>query len=326
MRAGATTEASEPGTRIPTAPGAGATYVQLSFMAFFWAGAFVAGRLAVRELTPEYLAALRFLLACAFLVPLMIVREGKQAALSWRLVPALLFLGFTGIFLYNVLLFHGLETVPAIDSSLIVAINPALTYLAAAVLLGEPFGLRHLAGILLSLIGVGTVITGGRWEALLTFRPAAGHLFLFGAVLAWVAYSLAGKRVMHSLSPLTSTTYACLMGTALLVPFALLRGPVPGLGSLSTTTWLAVIWLALLASGVGFVFYYTGIRRLGAGQAAMFINSVPVLVFVQSVLFFREDFTLVHAVGAVLVLGGIALTSRPERPVFQALKNPTGDR
>jgi len=58
------------------------------------------------------------------------------------------------------------------------------------------------------------------------------------------------------------------------------------------------------------LFFMRGVQLIGPGRAGVFINLVPIFASALSVLLLGEKFGLFHAVGMVLVLGGIWVAER----------------
>ena len=67
--------------------------------------------------------------------------------------PKVLAMGLLSVPVYNVFFFHGMKTVPSGTGALIIALNPVFTAVLARVVLGEPFGRRQVAGLVLALAG-----------------------------------------------------------------------------------------------------------------------------------------------------------------------------
>lgn len=284
-------------------------YLLLVLTAFFWGGAFIAGKVAVKTTPPFVVAFFRFLLAGLLLLALLARREGWP---DWRRKENFLgffVLGLTGVFGYNMLFFEALKHTSPVNGSLIVAANPGVTALLNRLLMGEKLGLRRWLGIGLSFTGVVLVICRGDLELLLGLSFNLGDLLLVGATLCWALYSIKGKEVMQRFSPLAATACACTIGALLLLPFALWQGSQQGWGWLGQAQpWLAIGFMAVFASVLGFVWWYEGVQAIGASRAAIFINLVPISVMLMSAVQ-GESLTWVQLLGAVLVLGGVYLTS-----------------
>ncbi|MCP3952575.1 MAG: DMT family transporter, partial [Desulfobacterales bacterium] len=77
--------------------------------------------------------------------------------------------------------------------------------------------------------------------------------------------------------------------------------------------WTSIIYLGLFGTVIGFVWYYEGIRQIGALRAGLFINFVPVSAITLAYLILAEPITLSLLMGAGLVLTGVYLTNRSNR-------------
>ena len=309
----------------------GTVYTKLLITMFFWGGTFVAGKWAVGEAPPFFVAFLRFAIASLVLWALVAWRRrGRddrfplpEGGARWA---GLFSLGLTGVFLYNFVFLTGLSWTSATNGSLIVAFNPLLTAVLSALWLKERLRPVQAGGFLLALLGVGVVITRGSIAVVrsLSFNP--GDLLMLGAPLAWALYTIVGKKVLRSFSPLVATAYASLFGTLLLLPAAALEGSLlSGVHRLTAYGWIAVLQLALLGTVVGFVWWYEGVEALGASRAAVFVNLVPVFGVLLSALILSEKMDLSQLAGGILVVVGVGigtLGGRKERDEVSG--RPTG--
>ena len=284
-------------------------YVKLWLTAVFWGGAFVAGRHVSQRLGPCTIAFLRFAMASVLLLALVRWKEGRWPRPNRSQMGAIALLGATGILAYNVLFFKGLSLIEAGRASLIIATIPAFIALASAVLLGERLGIIKTVGILLSILGAVVVVSRGRLGPEFIQGLGLGELLISGCVLSWVAYSLIGKVVMRTLSPLVAVAYSVAVGTAGLFVSAGLEGLSASVTQASPLDWLAIAYMAVAATVIGFVWFYEGVKQVGATRAGLFINFVPVFAVLLARLFLGEPLTVSLALGAALVLSGTYLTN-----------------
>jgi len=283
---------------------------------FFWGGTFVAGKWAVGEAPPFFVATLRFAIASAVLWALIAWRfreRGRrfpvpEGGAQWA---GLFSLGLTGVFLYNFVFLTGLSWTSATNGSLIVAFNPLLTAVLSALWLKERVRPVQAGGLLLALFGVGVVITRGSIAVMrsLSFNP--GDLLMLGAPLAWALYTILGKKALVRFPPLVATAYASLFGTLLLLPAAALEGSLlTGVHRLTVYGWISVLQLALLGTVVGFVWWYEGVEALGASRAAVFVNLVPLFGVLLSALILSESPEVSQLAGGILVVLGVGIGTR----------------
>ncbi len=168
-------------------------YIKLLLTAIFWGGTFIAGRAIADNVHPVNAAFVRFAVASACLLTLVIKTEGRLPRLRKNQLIFILMLGLTGVFAYNILFFSGLRHIEAGRASIIIANNPILISLLSALIFKEAFNWVKTAGICLSVAGAIVVITNGHLGDAASYSLGAGELLIFGCVLSWVAYSLIGK-------------------------------------------------------------------------------------------------------------------------------------
>ncbi len=285
-------------------------YLKLLLMALFWGGTFIAGRLLAGQVGPFSAAFLRFTIASATLLILTLRTYGKIPAVQRRQWLPLLLLGCSGIFAYNAFFFKGLQWIEAGRAAVIIANNPLIIALFAALLLGERLTLNKGIGILLSVCGAIVVITHGHPATLFSAGMGRGEWYIFGCVASWVIYSLVGRVAMRDFSPLVAVTYSSLIGTLLLLPAAWLEGLPQQIGNYSPTAWACLLYLGLCGTVLGFVWYYQGIQKIGSTRAGQFINFVPVSAVLLSCWLLDEPLTGSLLAGLLLVSGGVYLANR----------------
>jgi drug/metabolite transporter (DMT)-like permease len=209
--------------------------------------------------------------------------------------------------------FKALKIIKAGRASLIIATCPIFITIFSAIFFKEKIRLVKGIGIVISVCGAIIVISKGNFSRILEGGLGLGELYIFCCVLSWVAYSLIGKAVMKSLSPLASVSYSASIGAiALLIP-ALFEGLVRNIINQSAIDWLCISYLGVFGTVIGFVWYYQGLKRIGPTKAGLFINFVPISAIFCAFFILKEPITLSLATGAVLVISGVYLTNRKSR-------------
>ena len=187
--------------------------------------------------------------------------------------------------------------------------TPVLVALGGHFVLGERLGGLQWAGVACSAAGVLLTVTRGDLR-LLEAPPSAGDGLVLLCQVAWAVYTLYGKRVLTRLSPRAATTAAYLIGTAFLLPIAVLAAPAfPPARLGSGFAWAVVILQGTLGT-LSHVWYYRGVQTVGPSVTAVFMNIQPVVGLVLATLLLGEAVTLPGVVGAVLILGGVFMTTR----------------
>ena len=289
-------------------------YLRLTCVPAIWGGTFIAGRIVSAHLPPATAAFIRFVFATLALLTALHLTQGLRviAQVTRRQLLGTMALGATGIWAYNLLFFSALEVLPAGRTSLIVALNPVVTLLVAAAFLGDRLSATRWVGVGLALLGVWIVVTRGDLSQLAQ-SIGKGELSMLGAVCAWAAYTLLGRRVLRGLSPLLATLLAAMWGTLFLALPALRELPMLHAGAFTPGVWASLAFLGVLGTAVAFVWYYEGITRLGAARAVVFNNLVPIFGVLLGWLMLGEPLSLSLVAGGALGITGVFLVNRIDR-------------
>jgi drug/metabolite transporter (DMT)-like permease len=161
---------------------------------------------------------------------------------------------------------------------------------------GERLNARQWFGLAIALGGLVTLNFPG-----LSAPPIGGALLMTGAGIAWGIYSLRGKGAGDPTSVTAGNFWRSVVFAAVL-SMALLRWT-----NLDPAGIRYAIVSGAIASGVGYVIWYSALPGLKATTAATVQLSVPVLAAVGGILFLSESITLRLLLASLLILGGIGL-------------------
>lgn len=284
-------------------------YVKLFLTAVFWGGTFIAGRYVTRDVGPFSAAFLRFAVASMLLLLLVRRTEGRLPSVQGRQIIPLILLGMTGVFAYNVFFFKGLKLIHAGRASVIVANNPIVIALFAALIFRERLTVLKVMGIVLSVIGAIIVVSKGHVAEVFRGGIGWGEIFIFSCVASWGCFSLIGKAVMTHLSPLVSVAYSSTVGAAALLVPAWLEGMFTDISHYTLLDWLGIVYLGIFGTVIGFVWYYQGIKAIGPTKAGQFINFVPPSAIVLAFFILGEPVTSSLLLGAFFVITGVYITN-----------------
>ena len=258
----------------------------------------------------------RWVLACLVLVPLTLALEGRFPRPARHPWLSLAVMALTGVVLFNGLVYLSLVHTTSTNAALINGTTPMLTMvLAAAVGLDRLTGHR-LAGALVSLVGVGWIVSRGSLEALANLSFNRGDLIMLVAALTWATYTVLLNRIRGELSPLATLTIVAVLA---LPPLGIIGGyelMIQPVGPITTPlAVVGLIYVGTLASVAAFMAWSVGIKGVGAARGSIFLNLIPVFTAVIAALTLDERIGLVHLVGGSLVIGGVTLASlRGQKP------------
>jgi len=284
----------------------------------FWGISFVATRAAVTEISPFALVFARAGLGTGLLVVLLARRHPPSEWLppraSW---PSLALMGFVGVAFHQSLQGIALTMTTAAHTGWLIGLTPIWSALLAALVLHERFGAQKVAGLALGFAGAVLVVTRGQLSSgLLRLPSTRGDLLILGSTVNWAVYSVIGHPVLRRLGATRATLGAMAAG------FAVLALPVVWLGAwrdyarLSAPGLLAVLFLGLCCSGLGYLFWYGALERIEASRVAALLYLEPLVTLLAAMVLLGERVQPVTVAGGVLLLAGVSLVERsaPARP------------
>jgi drug/metabolite transporter (DMT)-like permease len=285
-------------------------FIKLILTAFFWGGTFIAGRLLAGHVEPFSAAFLRFAIASLLLLGFVKHSQKSFPSVNGREIGMIILLGLTGVFSYNTFFFRGLQSIEASRAALIIANNPIAITVLAALFFHERLSLISGLGILLSVCGAMTVIARGNWLFLVSEPISRGDLYILGCVASWATFSILGKKVTTTLTPLIAIAYSSVVGAVMLFFPAYTEGLFHDWQQYSWVDWSCLVYLGVFGTVIGFIWYYEGIKAIGPSNAGLFINFVPVSAVVLAYFLLNEPITASLLVGTLLIVSGVYLTNQ----------------
>ncbi|MFJ3305774.1 DMT family transporter [Streptomyces sp. NPDC086549] len=266
-----------------------------------WASAFVSIRSAGGAYSPGALALGRLLAGVLALgVMCLVRREGWPPRSVWRgiAISGLLWFGF-----YMVVLNWGEQQVDAGTAALVVNIGPLLIALLGARLLGDPMPPRLLAGMAVSFAGavtVGLSMSGGDGSSVL------GVVLCLLAAVAYASGVVAQKPALAHASALQVTTFGCLVGAVVCLPFA--GQLVHEAADAPVSATLNMVYLGVFPTALAFTTWAYALARTTASRMGATTYAVPALVVLMSWLALGEVPGLLTLAGGALCLAGVAVS------------------
>jgi drug/metabolite transporter (DMT)-like permease len=266
----------------------------LAMIAF--AGNSLLCRIALRMTTidPASFTWLRILSGALVLWLIVRARSAAPAGGNWTSAFALFMYGVTFSFAY--------ASLSAATGALLLFGAVQATMIGYGLWRGERLALRQSAGLALAFGGLVWLMLPG-----LAQPPLAGSVLMLVSGAAWGIYSLRGKGAGDP-ARVTAGNFARA------VPFAIALGvAMLPQASIDVAGFACAVASGSLASGVGYIIWYTALRGLSATGAAVVQLSVPILAALGGMLFLSEVVTLRLAIASIGILGGIALVIYPKR-------------
>jgi drug/metabolite transporter (DMT)-like permease len=285
-------------------------YALLLITPALWSVNYLVARWAPGVIAPHALALGRWVVAALVLA---VFCRHELVAKRDRILPEakqFLVLGALGMWVCGAFVYIGGRSTAAVNIGLLYAAAPVLIALASALWLHERFGLRQSLGVALALAGVLHVLLRGDWAALAQLRVNAGDLWIAVAVLCWAAYSLLLRAWPSAFGPVARLTLTACGGIVVLIPFTVWEAVAWWPSELSWKSAALVLAAALIPGAGAYGAYSIMQRTLGAARVGVVLYLGPLYSAVIGWMVLGERIEPFHAIGALLILPGIWLSTR----------------
>lgn len=269
---------------------------------FFWAATLSAYKVLEQFLDPGGIVTLRFGLAGFILI------------LLWPWLPGeaprgrdLLKTGILGLIVFVVghrLQVFGNQLNTASNSSILMAIEPLITSVGAAIFLREHIGPRRMLGFAVGMMGV--VLLNGPWRPDFKWVSLGASLIFMCSFFSETAYSIIGKKIILRASPLKVLALSLAAGTAANL---LIDGPrtLAAAGGMSGQAWWLLLGLALICTVFGYGFWFLVIREGEVNVAALTIFTQPVFGVLLAKLWLGETLHWGQLWGCLTIVAGLVI-------------------
>jgi len=279
-----------------------AAIVLATATAFIWGLSFLSIKTAMNVIPPISLGLIRFIIACLILLALFAAKR-RMPRLAMKDLPLMAGTGLLGVTLYFIGENNGVKLLSASEASIIVGTIPVLTMLAERVFTRSRLTTGQYAGAGLSAVGVSLIVV----ESLRLSPAPLGYLYMTLAALSWVGYAFVTRPLLIKYESLEVTFWQSLFGAIGFVPFALFERVE--WAAVTPVIVLNVLYLGVFCSAIGYLFYVSSLKALGAGVSSVFINLIPVVSVAASFLILGERLSPVQLAGGAVAVGGVYLAS-----------------
>ena len=267
----------------------------LTTLAAIWGSAFMFIKISAVDFGPILLVTLRLLIAGLFFMPLLL--KQKYRSLFKSHLPGIFIIAiFSNAMPFTLFAYASLGA----TSNMLGILNGTtafLTTLIAYFWLHESISTKQVTGLVLGFIGV-----------LILVNPANGSSTFIASMCALVGslcYAFNGNYLQkyHSNSnKKVLIGWSMLFGGLLMMPLAAFNLPnaIPDINS-----FLALLWLAVVSTGIGYLAYVRLIDRIGAVKTSTLTYLLPVFSILWGAIFLQELITLIIFGGFIFVMMGM---------------------
>jgi drug/metabolite transporter (DMT)-like permease len=291
---------------VPTSPYLALFTVQLIFAT--WG---IPAKVALRQITPFSLSAIRVTVAAATLA--LIGRLSGNLKLirrpHWLLLIASALLGIA----FNQWLFvTGLKLTTVVNTVLITTTMPVFTLLISAFVGTERPSARRVVGILLAAAGVVYLISPARADVSAGSRT--GDLLILASALLYGAYIAISKPLVTEYGALTAITWMFVVAIIPTVPVGVISSTHVSFATITPWTWAAIVYIIVVPTVIAYALNLWALKYVPPTTVAVYIYFQPLIAFLVAPAILGEAFTWRTAIAAALVFTGVAITAKRRAP------------
>jgi drug/metabolite transporter (DMT)-like permease len=281
----------------------------------FWGSSFVVVKIALEQgLAPITIATCRFLVAGGFFtVAVLAEKVRKREYRVWvekKDFPMLLLLALTGVTFFFTAQYTGIQMAGAsIAAILVCLLSPVLITVFSHIMFKERLSKTQAFGVGAAGIGTFIAIVSGTLSVSGESTFFLGSMILLSTPILWATYSLLGNKITNKYDPFLVVAYVNALGGLCLIPPSLAEHSFYQIFTMSINGWLAILYLAITCSFVGYYIWLYVMKKVGAATTSSFLFAEP-LVTVTLATFVGEKISMLILVGGLLIFIGVYLITR----------------
>ena len=286
-------------------------YVFLVLATLFWSGNFIVGKFATLfEIPPLTLNVLRWISVWFILIPFTyreIYQNFTYIKKNWFVIS---FMGIITISTFNSVVYFALNYTQVINAVLMLAAIPAATIVLSSLMKIEKTNIFQIFGLLLSIIGIGSIISNGEIQKIISLNFNKGDLWMLVCVITWSLYSTLLKKYKFKISQFSLIQLMVSFGILFLIPQFFYEKSIGLDLNLNKAFFLILFYVVMFPAIAAYYCWQKGIEIIGPNRSTMFIQLMPLFSAVMAILIFKEKFEMYHFIGAIFILTGIYLSNR----------------
>ena len=286
-------------------------YILLVLTTLFWSGNFIVGKAAsTYQIPPFSLNFYRWFFAGLILLPFTLNEILEKKNYIINNIGFFIILGITSITIFNSTVYYSLYYMQVISGVLMISTIPVWIMFISTILGIEKTNKFQIFGVILSLIGVLSIITKSNLEVIKSLDFNRGDLIMATGMFAWALYSALLKKKKYEISQIALLEVVIVTGLVFLIPIYILEMNIGHQIVIGKPFILTLSYVVIFPGLASFFFWIKGIGIIGANRAGVFLHLMPVFGSIMAIILFGEKFMMYHLIGAIFIIAGITLSNK----------------
>ena len=277
----------------------------------FWSGNFIVGKFATLfQIPPLTLNVFRWISVWLILMPFTyreIYYNWENIKKNWFVIS---FMGLITISTFNSVVYFALNYTQVINAVLVLAAIPAATIVFSSLMKIEKTNIFQLLGLLFSIIGIGSIISSGEIQKIISLNFNKGDLWMLVCVITWALYSTLLKKNKFQFSQFSLIQLMVSAGLVFLIPQLFYEKSIGLEVNFNKAFFVILFYVVVFPAIAAYYCWQKGVEIIGPNRASMFIQLMPLFSAGMAIVIFNEKFEMFHFIGALFIITGIYLSNR----------------
>ena len=218
-------------------------------------------------------------------------------------------MGIITISTFNSVVYVALNYTQVINAVLVLSAIPAVTIILSSFMKIDKTNHFQIFGLILSIIGVGSIISNGNIQKIISLSFNKGDLWMLVCVLTWSLYSTLIKKKFN-FSQFTLIQLMVSVGILFLIPQYFYEQSIGLEVNYNKPFFLILFYVVIFPAIAAYYCWQKGVEIIGPNRATIFVQLMPLFSAVMAIIIFNEKFEIYHFVGATFIVSGIYLSNK----------------
>ena len=162
----------------------------------------------------------------------------------------------------------------------------------------------------MSIIGIGSIISNGDIQKIISLNFNKGDLWMLVCVITWSLYSTLLKKNNFKFSQFTLIQLMVTAGLLFLIPQFFYEKSIGLEVNFNKAFFLILFYVVIFPAIAAYYCWQKGVQIIGPNRSTMFVQLMPLFSAIMAIVIFGEKFEFYHLAGATFILSGIYLSNR----------------
>ena len=267
----------------------------------------VTGKMIGTSISPYVITVFRFLIGGLFLLPFALAyKKKKKIKLAARDILRLTLPGIINVCISMLFLQLAVYYGEAAISAILISANSIFVAIFSHLILKEKISLFKIIGLVLGLTGITMIILNQPHNSADAINPALGIFYGCSASITFGLFTVVSKKYIKEYGNLITNSISFINGSLILLILSLLFHRDFNF-VLTTKNLLFMLYLGIFISGIGYLTYFEGLKKVSATIGSMFFFLKPIIASVLAYLVFGEKLSSIQILGIFVIITGLNL-------------------